>query len=689
MASSLPQSAAMYFVRRLEFVFLICVLALTARAQSTLPVATQPLPARSAAAGSAPLAINLRDYFGVPGIVGPVVQFTTTSGRFNVELLSVDAPRHAANFLNYTGSRAYDNTVIHRRSNLGGPVAAIVQGGGYSAGAVPPVGTARGNPVALEYKLPNARGTLAAARTSDLNSATSEWYFNTADNSTTLGPANGGGYSVFGRVLGTGMSIVDAIGQFPIVNLQGTAFSELPVRNFSTGQTQLLTSNYIVLNSVRIVPVYAAAAGDTAVLTFTTSSSDPAVATGSIAGSTLALTAVAEGSANLTVRATDTNGNAAETTFAVTVTTGSGGGGGTTAPVFGFQPVPQTVAPGSTVVFNANASGSPAYQWLRNDTPIIGATKPVLVLSGVTAAQAGSYTVVATNAVGSVTSTAATLALSSTLGTGRLSNLAIRTNAGTGAETLIVGFAVGGAVTAGDKPLLVRGVGPSLALFGLSGVLVDPVATMFLGATTVAENDNWGGAAQIASRAAQVGAFNFVSASSLDAALAVTPSPNSYTVQVTGKGGGTGVALAEIYDATAADAFTAATPRLVNVSARTQVGTGGNLLIAGFVIGGTAPKTVLIRAAGPELAVFGIQGALLDPKLQLFSGATMIQENDDWGGDPQLTTVGTAVGAFAFSNPASKDALLLVTLAPGSYTAQVSGANNSIGIALVEVYEVP
>ena len=159
-------------------------------------------------------------------------------------------------------------------------------------------------------------------------------------------------------------------------------------------------------------------------------------------------------------------------------------------------------------------------------------------------------------------------------------------------------------------------------------------------------------------------------------------------MQITGKNNGTGVALAEIYDASVPPLGTG-TPRLVNVSARTQVGTGADILIAGFNIGGATARTVLIRAIGPELGVFGVGGVLNDPKIQLFSGTTVLRENDDWGGDPQAVSLGSSVGAFSLSNPASKDAVLLVTLPPGSYTAQVSGAGGSTGVALIEVYEIP
>jgi hypothetical protein len=146
--------------------------------------------------------------------------------------------------------------------------------------------------------------------------------------------------------------------------------------------------------------------------------------------------------------------------------------------------------------------------------------------------------------------------------------------------------------------------------------------------------------------------------------------------------------IAEFYDATPITAFRATTPRLVNVSVRKQIDAGGSLT-AGFVIGGSTAKTVLVRAIGPGLGVFGVPGVMADPKLDLFNGSSVrIAANDNWGGDAQITAAGTRVGAFAIANRTSADAMLLVTLMPGSYSAEVRGTNGG-GQALVEVYEVP
>jgi hypothetical protein len=220
-------------------------------------------------------------------------------------------------------------------------------------------------------------------------------------------------------------------------------------------------------------------------------------------------------------------------------------------------------------------------------------------------------------------------------------------------------------------------------------LLADPKLELYAGTTKMTENDDWAGNAQISAISAQVGAFDLGSSTSKDAALFNTGfNPGSYSVWVTGNGGATGVALAEIYDATPASAYTATTPRLTNVSARTQVGTGDDVLIAGFTISGGASKTVLIRAVGPSLLPFGVTGVLMDPKLELFTGSTKINENDNWGGGAALADAFRSVAAFEL--PAtSSDAVLLVTLEPGSYTAQVSGVGSTTGVALVEVYEVP
>jgi hypothetical protein len=368
-----------------------------------------------------------------------------------------------------------------------------------------------------------------------------------------------------------------------------------------------------------------------------------------------------------------------------------------TPPVITTQPYPQTISSGSTVVFHVIASGTPAptYQWyfngnvLSDGNGVSDSTGEALVINGATAASAGSYYCVVTNASGSVQSNSVALYVSTTSDIGRLVNISCRAQVGTGGNILIAGFAVGGAGTSGSESLLIRGSGPALLPFGVTGTLPDPQLQLYSGSTVLGTNDAWAGSAQISSTAASVGAFPWGSPSSHDAALLETLAAGPYTAQISGQSGDTGVALAEVYDATLPGSYTAATPRLVNISARVQVGTGGNVLIAGFVIGGSTSRTVLVRASGPALAPFGVSGTLPDPELQLFSGATLLGTNIAWGGKFEISNAASAVGAFAWSDPSSADSAILVTLPPGAYTAQVSGASNDTGVSLVEVYEVP
>src|ERR1019366_2051181 len=154
------------------------------------------------------------------------------------------------------------------------------------------------------------------------------------------------------------------------------------------------------------------------------------------------------------------------------------------------------------------------------------------------------------------------------------------------------------------------------------------------------------------------------------------------------------------------DAFEVATYRLqtqaaanagtlLNVSTRAFVGAGDQVLIGGFVINGPTPKQMLLRAAGPALAAapFNVPGALADPVLALYSGATVLQANDNWSSFANGTTAAdlaaaaAQAGAVTFAN-GSAEAALLVTRPPGAYTAVVRGAGGLTGTALVEAYEV-
>lgn len=301
-----------------------------------------------------------------------------------------------------------------------------------------------------------------------------------------------------------------------------------------------------------------------------------------------------------------------------------------------------------------------------------------------------SATGFATGTVGGTTggSFTAGLASAQSFSDGTLANLSTRGQVGTGANILIAGLVVGGST---PKQVLVRAVGPGLAAFGVPGVLADPQIELFRGSTRVASNDNWGGGAAIKAAALSSGAFP-LDAGSADAAMLVRLDPGAYTAQVSGVGGKTGVALVEAYDVDTVTPFTS--QKVLNVSTRGSVGTGGSQLIAGFVIGGNSAKKVLIRGVGPALgaAPFNLTGVLADPVLRLVrSDGTLVRENDNWelGNEGLLIAEANGkVGAFALA-AGSRDAALLISLPPGAYTAQLSGANGGTGMGLIEVYEVP
>jgi hypothetical protein len=265
----------------------------------------------------------------------------------------------------------------------------------------------------------------------------------------------------------------------------------------------------------------------------------------------------------------------------------------------------------------------------------------------------------------------------------RLINVATRGRIGSGDTSMIVGFVIDG-----PKTMLVRAAGPALAALGVPGALANPRLTLSAAASDLERtNDDWqvNGSAN-AALFARVGAFPFA-AGSLDSALALDVGPQAYTAVVGGQSNVAGVALVEAYDADTAPRT--GRGRLVNLSTRGDAGAGDNALIAGFVLSGTQPRRVLIRAVGPGLAAVGIGAPLPDPVLTVFRGSTAIARNDDWESARSpavIAAVAQQVGAFALAR-SSLDAALVLTLPPGAYTAVLGSATPATGPALVEIYD--
>jgi uncharacterized protein (DUF1800 family) len=269
----------------------------------------------------------------------------------------------------------------------------------------------------------------------------------------------------------------------------------------------------------------------------------------------------------------------------------------------------------------------------------------------------------------------------------RLANLSTRALTGTGDSVLTTGFVI---APGANKQVLIRAIGPTLSAFGLPGILPDPKLDLFATGSNVviASNDNWN-AADAATMAA-AGAFTLPPGSK-DAAIVVTLAPGNYTAQVSGVGTTTGLALVEVYEVGGTG------PSLLNLSTRAQVGAGTNVMIPGLVVtSGTGTRRLLVRAAGPALAGYGLGGTLSDPTITLTTAdGTVVATNDNWGtpvgsgavDGATLATVFAQAGAFPFAQN-SKDAALLADVGPGNYGIQVGGVNGASGLALVEVYDL-
>jgi phospholipase/lecithinase/hemolysin len=254
---------------------------------------------------------------------------------------------------------------------------------------------------------------------------------------------------------------------------------------------------------------------------------------------------------------------------------------------------------------------------------------------------------------------------------GKALNISTRGKVGTGEDVLIAGFIISGSDA---KRVIVRAIGPSLSNSHVPDPLADPTLTIYdSNHVVVASNDNWRDTQQ-----AEIEASGLAPQNDLESAIIVTLSPGAYTAIVSGKNGGTGNALAEVYDLDQTHSV------LANVSTRGFVGTGDDVLIGGVIIGSGEPPLMVMRAIGPTLGSQGVAHPLQDPNIELHDGnGTLIGSNDNW-----KDTQPTAIKATLLAPADNREAVIVASLAAGNYTAIVRGNNSTTGVALVEAYRI-
>jgi hypothetical protein len=242
---------------------------------------------------------------------------------------------------------------------------------------------------------------------------------------------------------------------------------------------------------------------------------------------------------------------------------------------------------------------------------------------------------------------------------------------------MIGGFIVTGNVA---KPVILRGIGPSLTSSGLAAgmLLADPVLELHGPSGLIDQNDNWKDSPQ----RSQFEGGPFQPADDREAVIVATLQPGAYTLVLSGKNQTTGIGLVEIYDTDQT-----VDSQLANISTRALVQTTDNVTIAGFMLGvNNTASQIALRGIGPSLASFGISNVLADPTLELHNAnGTIMISNDNWTDDPVSAAQLTATG-LAPQNP--NESGIFTALPPGDYTAILAGKNGGVGVGLVEVYNL-
>jgi cyclophilin family peptidyl-prolyl cis-trans isomerase len=553
--------------------------ALTAVAQNVPPVVTSQIANFTEYAGAPARSIDLAPLFSDPD-VSNAVRLTTVLGNIDIALFGQQKPITVTNFLKYVDDGRYNQVVgsnqgtsfIHR--SVPG---FVIQGGGFLNVPDPAtpqslnlVAVAAYPPIQNEPGISNKRGTIAMAKSSDPNSATSQWFINLANNTGLDDPANSGGFTVFGRVVGNGMSVADAINALPRYNGApsdpNSPFHEVPVRNYAGGTVK--TDNLVLLPAIaQISP-----------LTFSAMSSNANV-TLAVSGTKLLVAGNQVGSAQITVTATDFDGGTVSQTFTVNVVAAPGRlvqlstrmqvGTGDNALIGGF--IMRGPSPKRLMIRgigpSAGISGALADPVLElhdgggaviasNDNWGDAANKQDMIDSGVALASPNESGILMTvpSDPGNAFYTAIVTGANNTSGIGlvevydldsgpgsTLLNISTRGQVGVDPNALFAGFFAGGTES---KQILVRAIGPSLATGGVSNPLADPTLEFFNGqGTKIDENDDW----MTSPQKTQIQASGLAPTNAKESAVLQTLAAGPYTAVVRGTNSGTGVGSVEVY----------------------------------------------------------------------------------------------------------------------------------------------
>jgi hypothetical protein len=274
--------------------------------------------------------------------------------------------------------------------------------------------------------------------------------------------------------------------------------------------------------------------------------------------------------------------------------------------------------------------------------------------------------------------------------TSYLANLSTRCFVQTGDDLMIGGFIVQGTQS---KKVILRAIGLELSQYGVPNAMADPTLELHdANGALIASNDNWQttiiGGIIPGDQVQDIQGSGHAPGDASESAIIADLPPGTYTAIVRGVNNTMGVALVEAYDLSSS-----LQSILGNISTRSLVEGGNNVMIGGFIVQGTQPKNVIIRAIGPELSQYGVPNPLANPTLELHDGnGDLIASNDNW----QHTLIGGIITGDQVQGiqnsghvPANaNESAIIANLQPGNYTAIVSGVTNTTGVALVEVYDL-